>query len=285
MYTTLFLVRNADTEFSRDRRVAGRRDIGLSSDGRAQAAELRDRLKSVDMAEILASPLPRAVETAEIIAAAAGLGLVRDPRLIDFDAGQWEGRPHDEIGASKEYRRFIEDPVTESIPGGERLVAVRERMMASVSQALADNELGANVVVVSHAGPLRVLLAHYLGMNLVHYHRLRLSPASLSVLRFESEVGVPRVLAINCTADPMPALLKKERLTACPSASVVTWSLARWRKMASAVSSRSAAAMSLPSMTVACARTSTSSTRATSRRRRTRPTRGRGCRAVRAWPS
>jgi len=75
-----------------------------------------------------------------------------------------------------------------------------------VSQALADNELGANIVIVSHAGPLRVLLAHYLGMNLVHYHRLRLSPASVSVLRFESEHGVPRILTINCTADPGPAL-------------------------------------------------------------------------------
>jgi broad specificity phosphatase PhoE len=206
MHTTLFLVRNGDTEFSRDHRVAGRRDIGLSSDGRSQAAALRDRLKPVDISEILASPLPRAVETAEILAAAAGLGLVRDPRLIDLDAGQWEGRTHDEVGASAEYRRFIENPTNESIPGGERLVDVRDRMLAAVSQALADNELGASVVVVSHAGPLRVLLAHYLGMKLDHYHRLRLSPASLSVLRFESELGVPRVLAINCTADPMPAL-------------------------------------------------------------------------------
>lgn len=206
MYTTLFLVRNADTEFSRERRVAGRRELGLSAAGRAQAGDLRDRLRGLDIAEILASPLPRAVETAEILAATAGLGLVRDPRLTDFAAGQWEGRTHDEIGASQEYRRFIEDPVAESIPGGERLVEVRERMMAAVSQALGDNELGANIVVVSHAGPLRVLLAHFLGMSLVHYHRLRLSPASLSVLRFESEAGVPRVLAINCTADPTPAL-------------------------------------------------------------------------------
>jgi broad specificity phosphatase PhoE len=79
--------------------------------------------------------------------------------------------------------------------------------VASVSQALADNELGANILIVSHAGPLRVLLAHYLGMNLIHYHRLRLSPASLSVLRFESEVGVPRILTINNScADPGSAL-------------------------------------------------------------------------------
>jgi ribonuclease H / adenosylcobalamin/alpha-ribazole phosphatase len=208
MYTTLFLVRNADTEFSRDGRLAGRRDIGLSAAGRSQAEALRDRLAAtnLDIAEILASPLPRAVETAEIAATALGLGVVRDPRLIDFDAGRWEGQSLKDIGASPEYRRFIEDPVSESIPGGEKLNDVRDRVAAAVSQALADNELGANIFLVSHAGPLRVLLAHYLGMNLVHYHRLRLSPTSLSILRFESEAGVPRILTINCTADPTPAL-------------------------------------------------------------------------------
>lgn len=208
MYTTLFLVRNADTDFTRDGRVAGRRDISLSSDGRKQAESLRDRLYAGkhDLVEILASPLPRAVETAELLAAPFGLGVVRDPRLIDFDAGRWEGQKHGEIGASAEYQRFIANPVDESIPGGERIDAVRDRIVAAVSQALADNELGANILIVSHAGPLRVLLAHYLGMNLVHYHRLRLSPASVSILRFESEHGVPRILTINCTAEPGPAL-------------------------------------------------------------------------------
>src|SRR4030095_10707818 len=69
MYTTLFLVRNGDTDFSRDRRVAGRRDIGLSAVGRQQAADLAERLRSVELTEVLASPLPRAVETAELLAA------------------------------------------------------------------------------------------------------------------------------------------------------------------------------------------------------------------------
>ncbi len=207
MFSTLFLVRNADTDFSRDGRVAGRRDISLSAAGRKQAEELRDRLASKsELVEIMASPLPRAVETAEIIAGPLGLGVVRDPRLIDFDAGRWEGQKHGDIGVTPEYQRFIANPVDESIPGGERIDAVRDRVVAAVSQALADNELGASILIVSHAGPLRVLLAHYLGMNLVHYHRLRLSPASLSILRFESEAGVPRILTINCTADPSPAL-------------------------------------------------------------------------------
>jgi broad specificity phosphatase PhoE len=206
MHTTLFLVRNADTDFSRDRRVAGRRDIILSDAGRRQASATAGNLAGIDIAEILASPLPRAVETAELLAGPLNVGVVRDPRLIDFDAGSWEARPHDEIAVSAEYQRFLRNPVAESIPGGEKLMDVRDRLVAAISQALADNELGANILIVSHAGPLRVLLAHYLGMSINHYHRLRLSPASLSVLRFESEEGVPRVLTLNCTTDPRPIL-------------------------------------------------------------------------------
>jgi broad specificity phosphatase PhoE len=199
MHTDLYLVRNAATEWSRDRRVAGRRDLGLSADGQAQAAELGERLRNAEIAEVLCSPVLRAVETAERIARPHGLEVARDPRLTDLGAGKWEGMKHDEILVSDEYKRFLANPLSQSIPGGEKLMDARDRLVTSVNQALVDNELGANVVMVSHAGPLRVLLAHYLGMDLANYHRLRLSPASISILRFDSEEGIPRLLAVNCT--------------------------------------------------------------------------------------
>jgi broad specificity phosphatase PhoE len=205
MHTTLFLVRNADTDFSRDRRVAGRRDIPLSDEGRRKSAALGERMRDLEVTEILASPLPRAVETAEILSVPFKLGVVRDPRLVDFDAGRWDGRNHADIIGTPEYQQLVtsSDPI---IPGGERLGDARDRTVAAVSQALADNELGASIVLVSHAGPLRVLLAHYLGMNVAHFHRLRLSPASVSVVRFDSEEGLPRILSINCMGDPASAL-------------------------------------------------------------------------------
>jgi broad specificity phosphatase PhoE len=200
MHSDLYLIRNAATEWSRERRVAGRRDLGLSADGQAQAAELGERMRGVEIAEVLCSPVLRAVETAERLARPHGIEVARDPRLTDLGAGSWEGMKHDEIVGTAEYKRFLADPLSQPIPGGEKLLDARDRMVSSVSQALVDNELGANVVMVSHAGPLRVLLAHYLGMELTHFSRLRLSPASISVLRFDSELGVPRLLAVNCSS-------------------------------------------------------------------------------------
>ncbi|MFI5289730.1 MAG: histidine phosphatase family protein [Polyangia bacterium] len=200
MHTTLYLVRNGATDWSRDGRLAGRRDLSLSTEGRAQAEDATRRLAGLDLAEVLSSPLPRAVETAEAIAKGR-LEVARDPRLTDFDAGRWEGMKQSEIVVSDEYKRFIANPLAEAIPGGERLTDARDRMVASIEQALGDNELGAAIVVVSHAGPLRVLIAHYLGMDLASYHRLRLQPTSVTALRFDTERGVPRVLALNCLAD------------------------------------------------------------------------------------
>jgi broad specificity phosphatase PhoE len=200
MATTILLCRNGATDWSRDGRLAGRREIGLSEEGRTQAAALAKRLESVDVAEILTSPLPRAFETAQLIADSHKLEAARDRRLTDFHAGRWEGQKLSEIAASAEYKKFLASPLAESIPDGEKLTDARDRMVASIDQALADNALGANLVIVSHAGPLRILLAHYLGMDLATYHRLSLAHGSVSALRFEAERGVPRVLALNWTS-------------------------------------------------------------------------------------
>jgi len=205
MATTLLLCRNGMTDWSRDGRLAGRREIGMSAEGRAQAEALAERLAPFDITEVLSSPLPRAVETAELIAARHDVEAARDGRLTDLHAGRWEGMKTAEIAATEEYKRFLASPMSEEIPGGEKLTAARDRMISSVEQALADNQFGSTLLFVSHAGPLRILLAHYLGMDLATYHRLRISHASVSALRFEAERGVPRVLALNL-GDPSVVL-------------------------------------------------------------------------------
>jgi broad specificity phosphatase PhoE len=206
MHTTLLLVRNGATEWSRERRVVGRRDLPLSAEGREQSAALATRLAHLEIAEILSSPLPRAFETAEAIAGPHKLQVARDPRLTDLHAGKWEGMKHAEVAANEEYKQFLNDPVGRGVPGGEPLVGVRDRMVSSVDQALTDNEMGAVIVLVSHAAPLRVLIAHYLGMSLQHYHRMRLSPGSVTALGFDALAGVPRLLTINSTADVKTAI-------------------------------------------------------------------------------
>jgi broad specificity phosphatase PhoE len=66
-----------------------------------------------------------------------------------------------------------------------------------VEQALEDAPHGESVVIVTHAGIVRVLLTYYLGSHPANYHRLRVAPGSISVLSFADDRELPRVLATN----------------------------------------------------------------------------------------
>jgi broad specificity phosphatase PhoE len=195
--TTVFLIRHGVTDWHAARKVLGHKDTPLNDEGRFQAAAASEALAGVSLGEILSSPLQRAIQTAEIIGSKFNIEIARDPRLIDFQAGRWSGMTHGEISASPEYQAFLANPSAERIPGGESLEEIRRRSVAAIEQALADNPSGDGIAVVSHAGVIRVLLAHYLGSPPANYHRIRVAPGSVSILSFADDRVLPRVLAVN----------------------------------------------------------------------------------------
>jgi broad specificity phosphatase PhoE len=195
--TRIYLVRHGVTDWHAEKRILGQRDLGLSVTGRQQADATAAALAEVPLAEVLSSPLQRALETAQRIAEPRGIQVARDKRLTDFAVGRWEGMTTTEIAATPEFQRFLVDPENEGIPGGEKLSQVHERAVRAVEQALADTPSGEGVAVVSHASVVRVLLAHYLGSPPANYHRLRVAPGSVSVLEFDGDRALPRVLAVN----------------------------------------------------------------------------------------
>ncbi|MEO6951845.1 MAG: histidine phosphatase family protein [Polyangia bacterium] len=200
MHTTVYLIRNAQTAWNEERRLAGRRELGLSDKGLATAHNLVNLFEGIPLDEVLTSPLPRAVETAKILAAARGLEVARDPRLLDWQAGEWEGRTYEDIMNDPRYAALLGQPPSEiTMPGGERLTDVRLRLQSSIEQALSDNELGSNIAIVSHAGPLRLLLSAYLSIPPWDHERLRLEPGSVTVLTFSSLTAPPTLRAMNCT--------------------------------------------------------------------------------------
>lgn len=197
METRIFLIRHGVTDWHGQKRVMGQRDVPLNAEGINQASAAAQALAGTQLAEVLSSPLLRAMQTADIIAGQFGIEVARDPRLLDFRVGKWEGMSYAEVAASPDYQRFLADPLSTAIPGGEDLRQIRERAVGAVEQALADAPAGESVAIVTHAGVLRVLLAHYLGSPPANYHRLRVAPGSISVLSFASDRELPRVLAVN----------------------------------------------------------------------------------------
>ena len=194
----MFLIRHGVTEWHHQGRVLGRKDIPLSEDGLAQARSAASLFGELAIGDLISSPLQRALQTAEIVAKRFDLDVARDPRLSDFDVGKWAGQTYEAVAATAEYQRYIADPRTLGIPGGENLEDVRVRAVGALEQALADSPSGESIAVVTHAGIIRVLLAHYLGSPPANYHRIRVSPGSISVLSFADDRELPRVLATNC---------------------------------------------------------------------------------------
>jgi len=193
----VFLVRHGVTDWHRDGKVLGQRDIPLNADGVAQAEVLADALSGIKIGDVVASPLVRAVQTAETIGKRFGIQVARDPRFIDFRVGKWEGMKYADINVSPEYQRFLADPMSERIPGGESMADIRKRAVSGLEQSLEDSPSGDGIVVVTHAGVIRVLLTYYAGSNPANYHRVRVSPGSVSVLSFSDDRQLPRILAIN----------------------------------------------------------------------------------------
>src|ERR671913_84401 len=198
--TTFLLIRHALCDpvgISIAGRISG---VHLNEAGRQQATALAGRLGGLPVAAIRSSPLERAMETAQPLAAALGLPVAQDAGLNEVNFGEWTGRTLIELGGLAEWRDFNERRSSARIPGGETMAEVVSRSLATLEQVRRTPELaGRLVALVSHGDVLRSLVAHCIGMDPDAIHRLEIEPASVSVLA--SEDGNWRLLLLNSTEE------------------------------------------------------------------------------------
>lgn len=191
MPRALTLIRHGLTEWNVAGRFQGQTDMPLSEDGRRQARRLARRTPRFGPVELLvASPLARARETAEL--AFPGRAPVLEPRLMELDFGDFEGRTGAENAATDAWATWAEDPYLRAAPGGESYRALRERAVAWYEALPAGAE---HVVAVTHSGTIQMLLAHVLGVEHPRWRKriyVRHSSVSRIVARGD-EVVVERV--------------------------------------------------------------------------------------------
>jgi broad specificity phosphatase PhoE len=199
----LRLVRHGVTDWNEEGRLLGRTPIPLNDRGRIQAEEVGASLAGISFSAVLASPQRRTQQTAEAIARARGLEVTTEPGLDEVWLGRWVGQKATEIRDDPDFERCVSDVTyrCEAIEPADtvqqRVVEVVERLRGGEPET-PEARARKTVVLVSHADPLRLLLAHYLSVALSAYRRLRIDPASVSLLRF----APPRIalLALNWKA-------------------------------------------------------------------------------------
>ena len=161
----ILLVRHGETEWNVQRRFQGQKDSPLTERGWRQAAAMARLVADLVRREggewrLVGSPLRRAHDTANLIAEAAGLTLETDARLMEINAGDWEGRTWAEVSAGRDLnpRHWIFDA-----PGGETHEAVAARISAFMADLPPEPER--RVIVVSHGASGRVMRGRYVGLS------------------------------------------------------------------------------------------------------------------------
>lgn len=177
-------MRHGLTLWNIQQRFCGRSDIALTPEGHNQACWLAQHLRSEQMGAIYTSDLRRARETAEIIASSQDqpVPIKASAAWRELDFGDWDGLTYAEIAARfPEQLGFFTNPEQFSPSGGETLAQLKQRVLAGLALLLAEQNMG-DLVLVSHGGPLRVLLCCVLGIPLARQWQLALEPGSLSAL-------------------------------------------------------------------------------------------------------
>lgn len=182
----LHLVRHGQTAFSARGAYSGQMEIALTSTGRDQARRAGERLSGAGIDAIRSSPLSRARDTAQAIAAATGAAFAVDERLTEVGFGPLEG-----LDREAAQRRFgtpfadwRADPFGSPLPGTEPLGEALERARAATADILDSCDAP---VIVAHQGILRLVLVALGRIEPDDYFSTRLREAE------PMEVVAPRI--------------------------------------------------------------------------------------------
>jgi broad specificity phosphatase PhoE len=202
MKHTLFLIRHGQTTWNVAHRLPGQLPgIELTGTGHQQAQRLAEALRSLPLSALISSPLERALETASYLAQGRALTIHLEPDLMDIQLGHWTGQNRDELFQRDPlWKAFVRNPLVgpEDV---ETFPALQQRAIRAVERWLKQPSTGLCPAFVTHADVIKVLLAHYSGLEAGRARSLMIENASVSVVELEADHR-PRILAVDWEPDP-----------------------------------------------------------------------------------
>jgi broad specificity phosphatase PhoE len=179
--TTFFLVRHA----AHDRvgtvlcgRMPG---VHLGEAGKVQSERLAERFAGENVACICTSPLERAVETAEPIAARHGQRLEVSEAIAEIDFGAWSGTRFEALAQDPRWAAWNSTRSISRPPYGESMLEAQARIVGAMEQ-LRGRYADGSAILVSHSDVIKAALLYYLGLPIDAYSRFDIDPASVSTL-------------------------------------------------------------------------------------------------------
>ncbi len=180
----LILIRHGETDYTLQGKYCGHGETPLNKKGIRQAKRLRQRLKRVKIDRIYSSDLTRALQTAEIIFKDRSILKRRGLREIDF--GKFCGLTFEESSKlyPNVYKTWIKDPINAKIPQGESVKNFTKRVIRCF-KSISNQNRAKNVVIVSHGGPIRIILLNLLRSDLNRFWEIGVDTAGVKTVEFK----------------------------------------------------------------------------------------------------
>ncbi|MEC7427080.1 MAG: MSMEG_4193 family putative phosphomutase [Acidimicrobiales bacterium] len=197
----ILLVRHGQTPTTGVELYGRKPGVHLSETGTEQARTVGMRLAAMgtkQIAAIYSSPLERTKETARAISKEVGIKVKQERGLLELDVGDWTGRKLSHLRKLNAWSAVQKYPSGFRFPNGESFVEMQTRMSETVTR-LVKSHPGETIVAVSHADPIRALVAHSMGTHLDLFQRTVVSPCSVTAILYTS--GGPIVLSVNNTGE------------------------------------------------------------------------------------
>jgi len=203
--TLVFLVRHGQTPTTGKTLPGRAKGLHLADKGHEQAASVAERIAPLAkrVAAVYASPLERTKETAAPIGKALGQRVRTNRGLLECDFGEWTGAELKALGKLPQWKQVQRYPSGFRFPGGESFSEMQVRINDAVAKMVVAHP-GKAVVAVSHADPIKAVVAHAMGTHLDLFQRIVVSPCSVTAILYTADG--PVVLCVNSTDRDLAAL-------------------------------------------------------------------------------
>jgi probable phosphomutase (TIGR03848 family) len=193
--TTFYLIRHATNDYLDQRKIAGWvPGVHLNSEGRKQAQQLAERLARDAIRAIYSSPLERAYETAEPIAAKLGLRVQISEGLGEIRFGDWTDETIAKLDTIPQWQRWNSFRSGTEMPNGEAMIEAQARIVREMLR-LRTAHPNDRIALVTHGDPIKAAVAYFLGSPLDLFLRIEVDPASVSIIALDEHTA--RIIRLN----------------------------------------------------------------------------------------
>lgn len=175
----LYFTRHGETDWNQEMKIQGRIDIPLNAKGIEQAEALAEKLKDVHLDRIIASPLTRTRQTAEIVNKHHQLPIETDPRIIEEYYGDFEGAPRRGEAYLKQRQSYFK-----RYPNGEGYLDVCARVYSFLNE-LWEKHAEEDVLVIAHGGMSRIVNSYFTDMENDEFTRYGIDNCELKIYSWD----------------------------------------------------------------------------------------------------